>query len=183
MPEDINDDQSVDPLAGRGGDEESGKLGKILKLLLPVGIVVLFGVAGYFASSLNVPAQVGAEEAKPTPDPDKSPQGDEEQTHFDLEPIVVNLNEPQVTRYLRVIFSFAIASGDYTTAMITIEKKKHEMNNWLIVYLSDLSIEEVRGAKNINRVRREIQDSLNDRLWSGKRPLIVGVSLKEWIVQ
>jgi len=184
MPEDKNDDLSIsDPLAEGGGIEEAGKLGKILKILLPVGIVVLFAAAGYFASRLNIPAEAGAEEAKPTLDLDKSTQGDKEQTYYDLEPIVVNLNEPQVTRYLRVVFSFAIASQDYDAAMATIEKKTPEMNNWLIVYLSDLSLEDVRGAKSINRVRREIQDSLNGRLWPGEPPLIVNVSLKEWIVQ
>lgn len=185
MPEDRNDQSVADPLAESGGFEETGKLGKILKILLPVGIVVLFAAAGYFASRLNVPAQAGAEEAKSTLDPDKSSKGDGDkaQAHHDLEPIVVNLNEPQVTRYLRVVFSLAIAGEDYDDAMATIEKKTHEMNNWLIVYLSDLSLEDVRGAKNINRVRREIQDSLNGRLWPGERSLIVNVSLKEWIIQ
>jgi flagellar basal body-associated protein FliL len=61
--------------------------------------------------------------------------------------------------------------------------KSHEMNNYLIIYLSNLSLEEVRGEKNINRVLREVQDSLNDRLWPGGKPLISKVSLKEWIVQ
>jgi len=183
MPEDINDDQSVDPLAGSGGDEESGKLGNILKILMPVGIVVLFASAGYFASRLNVPAQAGAEEAKPTPDSDKSPQGDGELNHLDLEPIIVNLNEPQVTRYLRVALSLVIDNEDYAAAKATIEKKASDMKNWLILYLSNLSIEDVRGAKNINRARREIHDLLNNRLWPGERPLIVNVSLKEWIVQ
>jgi len=181
----MNDDQSVaDSPAESGGDAETGKLGNILRILLPVGIIVLFAAAGHFASRLGAPAEAGAEEEEPTSRPSKVPQGDEEeQTHHDLEPIVINLNEPQVTRYLRVIFSLAIADADYNTAAKTIEKKTHEMNNWLIVYLSDLSLEEVRGAKNINRVRREIQDSLNDRLWPGERPLIANVSLKEWIIQ
>jgi flagellar basal body-associated protein FliL len=186
MPEDImNDDESVaDSLAKSGGDGETGKLDKILKILLPVGIIVLFAAAGHFASRLGAPAEAGAEEETPTSQPSKVPQGDEaEQSHYDLEPIVINLNEPQVTRYLRVIFSLGIADGDYSTATRLIEKRTYEMKNWLIVYLSDLSLEEVRGAKNINRVRREVQDSLNDRLWPGERPLIGNVSLKEWIIQ
>ena len=184
MPEDKNDDKSTaDALSGSDGDGETGMPGKILKLLLPVGIVVLFATAGYFASGFNVPAQAGAEEAEPTPDPKKSPQGEGEQNHLDLEPLIVNLNEPQVTRYLRVALSFDIASEDYNTAKALIEKKMNDMKNWLITYLSDLSLEDVRGAKNINRARREILDSLNDRLWPGERSLIVNVSLKEWIVQ
>ena len=188
MAEDIedidNDDQSVDPLAGSGDGEGAGKLGGILKMLLPAGIVVLCAAAGYFASSLNVPAQAGAEETEQTArEPDKSSRDDRELVHHDLEPIIINLNEPQVTRYLRVVFSLAIASEDSGAAISTIKKHTHDVNNWLIVYLSDLSLDDVRGAKNINRVRREIQDSLNDRLWPGARPLILKVSLKEWIIQ
>jgi flagellar basal body-associated protein FliL len=180
MPEDTNDNQSaVDSLAG--GDE-TGTLGKILKLLLPVGVIVVFAAAGYFASGLGGPAEAGgAQEAEsPTTQPSKAyGEDDPDQTHYDLEPIVINLNEPQVTRYLRVIFSLAINDDDYSAAEADIIKKSHEMNNYLIIYLSNLSLEEVRGKKNINRVRREVQDSLNDRLWPGGKPLIASVSLKQ----
>ena len=181
MPEDKN--EVADALAGSGGDGETGKLGNILKILLPVGIVVLFGAAGYFASGLNVPAQAGAEETESTPDPDKSTQDNRELIHHELESIIINLNEPQVTRYLRVALSLDIAGEDYNTAKVILKKKAHDVKNWLITYLCDLSLEDVRGAKNINRARRAIQDSLNNKLWPGGRPLIVNVSLKEWIVQ
>jgi flagellar basal body-associated protein FliL len=186
MAEDKDEDKSAADSSGDSGeDAQTGKLGKILKLLLPVGIIVLFAAGGYFASRLNTPAEASAEDGEPTTMPEKPPTGgeDPELTYFDLEPIVVNLNEPQVTRYLRALFSLGIADDDFGTAKEVIEKKMYDLNNWLIVYLSDLSIEDVRGAKNINRVRREIQDSINDRLWPGERPLVLNVSLKEWIIQ
>ena len=184
MPEDINDNQSESDLLGGGG--ETGMLGNLLKLLLPVGVIVVFAAAGYFASRLGGPAEAGGaqETESPTTQPDKaSDKDDPDQTHYDLDPIVINLNEPQATRYLRVIFSLAINDDDYYAAEAEIVKKSHKINNYLLIYLSNLSLEEVRGAKNINRVRREVQDSLNDRLWPGGKPLIASVSLKEWIVQ
>ena len=185
MPEENSEQLVSDHLAASDGNEKNGKLAKILGILLPVGIFVVFANAGYFASGLNVPAPAGAEQTEAVPDSDNSTGGDDDkvQFHHDLEPIVVNLNEPQVTRYLRVVLSFAIIDKDRSDAIETIEKNAEDMKNWLIVYLSDLSLEEVRGAKNINRVRREIQDSLNERLWPGKRPLIADVRLKEWIIQ
>jgi flagellar basal body-associated protein FliL len=184
MPEDTNDNQSADDSSADGG--ETGALGKILKLLLPVGIIVVFATAGYFASGFGGPVEAGGAqdtEAATTQPAKASSEEDPDQTHYDLEPIIINLNEPQATRYLRVIFSLAINDDDYSTAEAAIIKKSYKINNYLLIYLSNLSLEEVRGAKNINRVRREVQDSLNDRLWPGEKPLIASVSLKEWIVQ
>lgn len=195
MPDELDNitetdnDQSADPLAGSDGGEGGGKLGGILKTLLPVGLVILCGVGGYIASNFNVPAEADAEEgdaqatSAPADKPDKSPRDVTDLTHHELEPIIINLNEPQVTRYLRVVFSLGIPTEDFSEAKATIDKNTHDMKNWLIVYLSDLTLDDVRGAKNINRVRRQIQDSLNNRLWPDGRPLILKVSLKEWIIQ
>ena len=186
MPRDENNEQSAaDSPAKSENQQAAGGRGKILKILLPVGIAVLFGASGYIASQFKGPVQAAAGEVTHASDSDQSKleQGDKKNRYHDMAPVIVNLNEPQVTRYLRVTLSLAIASEDYNAALKTIEKKGHELKNWLIIRLSDLSLEDVRGAKNLNRVRRDIQDSLNDRLWPGERPMIVNVSLKEWIVQ
>jgi len=199
MAEDKTTDKApIDPLDEMDADSGSGTLGGILKLLLPVGIVIVFAGAGHFVSRLTAdgPAEIqpaGSEDApgdqpastpkdgsgqKPQPDP-----ADAELEHHDLESITINPNEPQVTRYLQVVFSLAINKEDYSDAKTTIETKSNEIKNWLITYLCDLSLDDVRGARNINRVRREVQDLLNNRLWPEGKPLIVNVSLKEWLVQ
>jgi flagellar basal body-associated protein FliL len=190
MPEETkNDDQSVTDALSGGEGGGPGIVGKILKLILPVGLVVVFGVGGFFASSLGGGPVAADADTSDTTDQtpekeDQTPVDDSgEREHHDLKPIVVNLNEPQVTRYLRAGFSLAIASGDFADAEAIVTKKSHDLRDWLIGYLSNLSIEDIRGAKNINRVRREVQDLLNDRLWPGKRPRILSVSLSEWIVQ
>ncbi|MCP4376534.1 MAG: hypothetical protein GY794_10230 [bacterium] len=189
--EEKNEDQAVDDALDKGANP--GMVGKILKYLLPVGLVVVFSAAGFFASGLGGgPAAADAETSDAATDgaTDKASEEDDtpadesgEREHHDLDPIVVNLNEPQVTRYLRAGFSLAIGSDDFSDAETIITKKSHDLRDWLIGYLSNLSIEDIRGAKNINRVRREVQDLLNDRLWPGKRPRILSVSLSEWIVQ
>jgi len=183
MPEDENNEQStVDAPAEGEGNQAGGELGKVLKIILPVGIAVLFGAAGHLASRIGTPSPSKAAETSELPSPQTQPSGRKD-IYYDLEPIIVNLNEPQVARYLRVTLSLAIAGKDYEAAVKTIEKKTPEVKNWLIIYLSDLSLKDVRGAKNLNRIRRDVHDSLNERLWSGERPLITKVILKEWIVQ
>lgn len=169
-------------------DDKSGKgSSKIIRILLPVGVVVIMAVAGHLASGLgaSAPAQATAGEQEPQAAP---PSGDwpspgETYTYYDLETIIVNLSEPRLTRYLRATLTLATRPDDYKAAVDTIKKRMPELRNWLILYLSDCSVEEVRGAKNLNRIQRELQDSLNQRLWPGARPLIVKVGFKEWNVQ
>lgn len=192
-------EQSVSDALSEGGGG-GGKLGGILNLILPLGIAVVFATAGYFVSGFNVPDQAGAGEVEQSADAGEGDGSDEgektkkgsgagtqkiskDQKHHDLDPIIVNLNEPQVTRYLRVAFSLAFNAEDFDVGVEEIKKRSHDIHDQFLVYLSNLSLEDVRGAKNINRVRREIQDLLNNSLWPGKRPLITNVSLKEWIVQ
>ena len=176
-----NEQAAADTATEKAEGPTGGGGGGILRILLPVGVAILAGAAGHLASQMAPP---GSSEAAETSEPQaRTPQDDENLTYYDLEPITVNLNEPQVSRYLRVILSLAIDSEDHGDASKTIEKKLPELKNWLIIFLSDLSLEDVRGAKNKNRIRRSIQDSLNDRLWPGERALIVKVIFKEWIVQ
>ena len=194
MAEDKNNDEAIDdPLADIGSKDSAGKSGKMLQIILPAAIIVIFAAAGHFASRMTAPAQAGVEQpesgdqsdtpAADEPKKDKPATDDVDRSYFDLEPIVINPNEPQVTRFLRVTFSLAIGKDDFSDAEALIKKKTNEIQNWLITYLCDLSLEDVRGAKSINRVRREVQDLLNDKLWPDSRPMIVSISLKEWIVQ
>jgi flagellar basal body-associated protein FliL len=170
-------------------EQETGRLGGLLRLLMPVGIAVLAGAGGYLASRMGTPAPIRAEGAgadasqEGSASADAPSLADVEIAYFDLEPIVVNLNDPRQTRYLRVSLRFATSKDDHSAFVKIIEKRTPELRNWLIVYLADLSLEDIRGAMNLNRVRREIRDSINDRLWPEGRPLIGEVLLKEWVIQ
>jgi len=89
-----------------------------------------------------------------------------------------------MTRYLRAVFTLGVDDDDFIAVGDAVRgKKSRAMTSRLIVYLSDLSVEDTRGSRNLNRIRREIRDLLNDRLWPGERPLIVDVGLKEWLIQ
>lgn len=180
MAED-NEQTAADTASEGEQNSTGGGGGRILRMLLPVGVAILAGAAGHLANRMLGPS---SSEAAETPESEaRAQQDDENLAYYDLEPITINLNEPQVSRYLRTKLSLAIDSEDHEDASETIEKKMPEVKNWLIIYLSDLSLEDVRGAKNKNRIRRTIQDSLNERLWPGERALIVNVIFGEWIVQ
>ncbi len=182
MAEEENNEQSVADALDDDKGGSGGILSKIPRFLLPVGILVLAAGAGHFASRLGgsdaTPANVSAEE-KPPPVVDQ----DEEYIYYDLEPIIVNLNEPRLARYVRAALTLAIRKEDYNAAVKTVEKKMPKLKNSLILYLSDCSLDEVRGAKNLNRILREIQDSFNERLWPNQRPLIAKINCRDWTIQ
>lgn len=166
---------------GKGG--AGGMLSKILRILLPVGILVLAAGAGHFASGLGgdsgaAPAEAAAAEEPPSPDNENN-----EYTYYDLDPIIVNLNVPRLERYIRATLTLAIRNDDYRKASKVIEKRMPELKNSLILYLSDCSLDEVRGAKNLNRILREIQDLFNERLWPNQRPLIIKIDCRDWTIQ
>ena len=186
MAEDETNEQSneqsvADVLSGDGDGGSGGGLSKILRIAMPVGILVLASAAGHFASSMangsgGTPVKAAAAEDPP-------PSDDEEYAYYDMEPIVANPNVPRLERYIRATLTLAIRRDDLKKATKVIEKKMPELKSSLILYLSDCSLDEIRGTKNLNRILREIQDSFNERLWPNQRPLIVKVGYKEWIVQ
>jgi len=79
--------------------------------------------------------------------------------------------------------TLAFKPENFKLATETIEKRLPELRSRLTVYLSGCTLEDVRGPKNLNRIRREIQDSLNRDLWPGGNPLIEEVFFKEFVVQ
>ena len=184
MAEEEQDSQSVaDALTGGDEGGSGGILSKILRLALPVGILVLAAGAGYFANQMTggsggTPSKATAEEGDPPP-----PSDDEEYKYYVMKPITANPNVPRLERYISVTLTLAIRKDDYEKAKKVIKKRMPELKNSLILYLSDCSLDEIRGKKNLNRILREIQDSFNERLWPDQRPLIAKVGYERWVIQ
>jgi len=183
MAEEDNSERLVNEALLEEQERPSGQgRQKLIRLGIFLGVVVLSAVAGNLASRLRgstpseVQAHVQEEQAEPELD-------DAMLAYHDLEPIVVNLNEPRLTRYVRATLTLATRKEDEIAARAAIEKRMPELKNWLILYLADCSLDELRGARNLNRILREIQDSFNEKLWPDSRPLIVKVDFKEWAVQ
>ena len=180
--EETNEPSAADALLnekeGRGGGAK-----KLMRLALPVGVAVLSVVAGNLVSRLSSADAADGRTAPQDTSPPPSASEDAEYVYFDLEPITVNLNEPRQARYIRATLSLAIRKEDHGDASKKIKKRMPELKSWLILYLADCSLSEVRGAKNLARILRDILDSFNDKLCPDSRPLIVRVDYKEWAVQ
>jgi flagellar basal body-associated protein FliL len=108
---------------------------------------------------------------------------EEPMSYVNLDPIIVNANEPKLQRFIRAVITLAVTKENASAVSELVNKRKDEVKNWLVTYLAGCSLEEVRGPKNLNRVRREILDMLNEQFWPNQRPRIGNVLFKEFQVQ
>jgi flagellar basal body-associated protein FliL len=126
------------------------------------------------------PAQPGPAAAAPG----DAPKADEQTAFVPFGDAIANLAEDRLTRYVKVKITLQV---DPTQAE-AIQKlmggpKKAIFNNWLIAYLSDKKLQDVRGANAINTMGREIQDGFNSLLADEGSYKVQRVLFEEFNVQ
>ena len=180
-----------------GGAEAEGAKPSMVKVGIRLGMMVAvlgigsvggYGIGGMLSGSepADPNAAAGGEgasgKAEESPLAPSGPDSQEEYEYHEFEPITVNLNEGQMARYLRASIVLAFKKADAEDGVSQVKKKQMELLNWLNTNLAIKTLDEVRG-KNHSQVQREIQDAFNQKLWSGKRPLINHVLFKQFTVQ
>ena len=101
-----------------------------------------------------------------------------------MEPVLANLDEPGVTRYVRVSISMEISPElDPEKGKVFLEQRTMVLRDWLTTYFAGLSLEDVRGSRNLNRIKRDVQDQFNQLLFPDARPFIRQVLFREFAVQ
>jgi len=179
------------PFEEENPDGSGGGAG--MKLLIRVGIIVAVlgagAAAGYALGGLfrgSAPADPNSqpvEEYPPEHYPPSSDVAGEEFEYVHFEPIISNLDEARLARYVRATIVLAVRAGDAEAAGLRIEKTKPELRSRLDAYLSGQTLDDVRGEKNKNRIRRDMLRICNELLWPKRRPLIDHVLFKEFTVQ
>lgn len=97
--------------------------------------------------------------------------------------IAVNLNEGRLTRFLSFSITLQIPRAVEEDFKKKVDSKKLVLRNWLLSKVSDLSIEDIRGAAGQNRLRREIRDHFNSVLCPDGYDQIYDVLFEEFNVQ
>jgi flagellar basal body-associated protein FliL len=114
----------------------------------------------------------------------RSHSSKEEKTAFvTFGDVVVNLHEERLTRYLRLKIVLEVEESEEKKLNELLNKRKAPLKSWLISYLADRTLEEVRGTVGINRIRREIRDHFNEMLYPDGREVIRQVHFEEFTVQ
>jgi len=97
--------------------------------------------------------------------------------------IVVNLDEGNMSRFLSFSISLQIPKTQEETLKKLIEAKRIVLRNWLLSIISDLNLDDIRGAAGQNRLRREIREHFNAILCPDGYDQIYDVLFEEFNVQ
>ena len=109
--------------------------------------------------------------------------GSNDTWYYDLEPVVANLDEPSVTRYVRAAIKLEINSAmEQDKGEKHLEDKKPILTNWLTIYLAGLTLEDARGDRNLKRIQSQILDAFNEKLFPDAKPQIKRILFNEFVV-
>ena len=168
-----------------------GGLGKLLPWLMPALALVICAGAGFaisrFFGTRGAAQNVAAAESAEIQDVDLPPlnAADAETTwYYDLEAAVANLNEPNVSRYVRVTLTLELGNGMAEKDGVPyLDQRKPLLKNWLTLFMSNQTIEDIRGERNLRQVQTQIADMFNQGLFPDAKPCIKRVLFKELSVQ
>ena len=159
---------------------------------LILGAVTLAGSTGGFALSQLVgeSAPTDVEAVDEAADADEAinamlaEQTDQMPWVEEFEPVLANLDEPGVTRYVRVTITLEMSPElDEIKGREFLGTKKMMVRDWLTTYLAGLSLEDVRGSRNLNRIKKDILDECNKLLFPKGQPFVQKIFFKEFAVQ
>ena len=194
---DVDDKGRAEERKGPGaeGGNRKSLVGRLLPWVVMVVVVAVSAGAGLglgrlFAGPRHAepggPAAAGDESADTTDlkATDDSTEDSENVWYYDLDPVVANLNEPSVTRYVRATLTLQMSSDlDSKKGTAFLDEKKPILINWLTVYLSSLSLEDIRGDKNLKSIQSHVREAFNEKLFPDSKPQIKQVLIKEFPVQ
>jgi len=136
--------RSTAPLDGRSGLSAVG--------LIIVIVVVLAAMGTGLVVAISATKDAESEETATTETKAAGPYA-----YIPFGPAIVNLNEGKLTRYIRVTLSLKVPEEYRQEALETLTgDKKALFMDWLIEYLCDLSLDDVKGAPALRALRREI---------------------------
>jgi flagellar basal body-associated protein FliL len=173
-------------------NEETAKKGAMSKLmpwLLPALALIVCAGAGFAVSRLfgtrGAAQNVSASETASTdllPPMDEADPG--EVWYYDLEPVVANLNEPGVTRYVRVTLTLEVGNGmAEEDGLPFLQQRTPLLKNWLTLFLSNQTTEDIRGEHNLRQVQAQIAETFNQGLFPNAKPCVKRVLFKELSIQ
>lgn len=182
--------QKNEPAAEQDAQPKKGKASKLLTCLVPLLAVALCAGGGFVVGRLfGTRGQAQNVSAAEQPDPTAArppikASGAGSSWYYDLEPVVANLNEPGVTRYVRVTLTLEIDSQLAEKDGITfLEQRKPLLKNWLTLFIANLTLEDIRGERNLRQVQSQIAETFNQGLFPNAQPCVKRILFKELSIQ
>lgn len=175
--------------------ESPGRKGAILGWVMTFAVAVVFAAGGYGLSGIFAKAPE-AENPEDTKVVDEDiPEEMANMINLDTEglkpwtyeldpPVIANLDEPGVTRMIRLMVIIELAPEfDEIAGKEFMEGKAVYMRDWLQTYLSGLNLDQVKGSTNQTRIKVEIKENFNEILFPDSKPLVNRVMLRDFAIQ
>jgi len=148
------------------------------------GVVALAaGAAGFAFPYIVSQTRSSADASQVQPARRKGPRQKSTPAFISFGELVVNLAEERLTRYISVKLTLQVDENDVREVSDLVEKHKAVLRNWLIGYLSDKRLDDVRGTVGVNRLRREILEHFNAILFPDGYDKIQDVLFEDFKVQ
>ena len=142
-------------------ENEEKKSGGIITLVL-----WLFVVVGSIGSGFATPFLIDKFSGDPEEaSPEAAADSEEPPAIIEFGEVVVNLNESDMRRYLRADISLVVAQSEQQQIDEQLKKNQAILKSWLLSYLADKRMDDIRGTTGQNRLRREIQLHFNSVLF------------------
>lgn len=176
------DEQKKDDTAKKTGQ------GLLTWVIMTVAIIALGG-SGFVLGRLFAGSPTHAESSKQTkaaekPKDDLTAKETQKTWYYQLDPVVANLDVPGATRYIRAVLILELDHTlDQKKGVALFEEKKPLLINWLTIYLSSLTLEDVTGSGNLRRIQSQVLDAFNEELFPDSKPMVKKILLKEFPIQ
>ncbi|MBL8848984.1 MAG: flagellar basal body-associated FliL family protein [Planctomycetaceae bacterium] len=164
--------------AGKAGG--GGKLGWVITAVVAGG---LGAAVPYFLPSNLQPVQGHAAEVEKVAAEPASPAAVIKPAFIPFGEVVVNLDDGRLNRYLDVTITLQVSEHEKDDITAKMKENEAVLKNWLISYLSDQDMEDIRGAIGQNRLRREIRDQFNTLLFPDGHDRINQILFEKFAVQ
>ncbi len=166
----------------------------VLTWIIMVSVIVVLSGSGFVVGRLVAGSEPTAEQAAGQEEDDsKQADADTKKTskptpgtwyYNELEPVVVNPDEPGATRFVRVGLILEINNElDQVEAKTMLENKKPLLINWLNLYFKSLSLDQMENERDMNRILSQIKDGFNEILFPAAKPQIKNVLIREFNIQ
>ena len=187
-------DKNTDEKAGEG--KNKSLIARLLPVMIIIIVVSLCASAGFCLGRMLAPVPAAPPETNPATDESdnvevEAPQVDTNSNdssdnvwYYNMEPVVANLNEPSVARYISISITLQITTDlSERDGTSLINEKLPILTDWITVYLAGLSLDDIRGDKNLKSIQSQILEAFNEKLFPNSRPRIKHILFRNFAVQ
>ena len=163
-------------------EKDAPKKGGMMPLILNV-LVAGSAIAAGFATPYLISGGSSSDKENVKEERKNIPVDPENLEYHEFGDATANIDEPNMTRYLKVQISISMMKEDKDEIVKLLEAKKILLTDWLNGHLASQNMDSLRGSQAQNRLRREIKDQFNSMLFLDGVERIHGVYFNVFNVQ